>query len=189
MNSLFENPAILLRVATINLYPESLANQISEIRRSLKQIDLTDCKVHFDSLAQLFMNCYNLEAIKGIESLDVEGVDDMDEMFLCAQSLKHLDLQNWQTSNVVNMHNMFMCASSLETLNLAHWDVSNVADMIGMFSNCYKLKRLDVSDWVLTKDTKIDNIFGYCPADMEIICKDANTKQLLQAALESAKRG
>lgn len=134
------------------------------------------------------MNCYNLEAIKGIEALDVECVDDMREMFLCAQSLKHLDLQNWRTSNVDNIHSMFMTASSLETLNLTHWDVSNVADMIGMFSNCYKLKHQDVSDWVLTKDTQIENIFGYCPADMEIICKDANPKQLLQAALESAKR-
>jgi len=57
-------------------------------------------------------------------------------MFRGCSSLKELNLNDFNTSNVVNMHEMFFECSSLKKLNLNNFNTNKVIKMTCMFSGC-----------------------------------------------------
>ena len=57
-------------------------------------------------------------------------------MFKDCSSLKKLNLNNFNTSNVINMNSMFYGCSSLEELNLNSFNTNNVLYMGNMFFHC-----------------------------------------------------
>ena len=60
----------------------------------------------------------------------------MSWMFDGCSSLKELNLNNFNTNNVVDMRWMFQGCSSLKELNLTYFNTSNVTDMRSMFYGC-----------------------------------------------------
>ena len=60
----------------------------------------------------------------------------MSSMFLGCESLKELNLSNFNTNNVNDMAYMFCRCYSLEELNLSNFNTDDVTDMYGMFSEC-----------------------------------------------------
>ena len=56
-------------------------------------------------------------------------------MFRCS-SLKELNLNNFNTNNVIHMIFMFHGCSSLKELNLNNFNTNNVTHMRSMFSKC-----------------------------------------------------
>ena len=60
----------------------------------------------------------------------------MSWMFYNCSSLKELNLNNFNTSNVTNMSWMFYDCRSLTELNLNNFNTNNVTDMSYMFWGC-----------------------------------------------------
>ena len=62
----------------------------------------------------------------------------MNSMFSGSESLKELNLNNFNTNNVIYMDYMFWGCSSLKELNLNNFNTNNVSDMDCMFNGCSK---------------------------------------------------
>ena len=70
----------------------------------------------------------------------------MSSMFQDCESLKYLNLSNFNTKNVTNMSWMFSGCSSLKELNLSNFNINNVTDMSWMFSRCSSIEELNISN-------------------------------------------
>ena len=60
----------------------------------------------------------------------------MSNMFSECSSLKELNLNNFNTSNVTNMRGMFYKCSSVKELIISNFNINNVADMLYMLDDC-----------------------------------------------------
>ena len=110
---------------------------------------------------RLFHSHTDSRSLKAIdaETIDMSNVTDAEQMFNGCRSLRTLDIDNWDVSNVINMKSMFRGAF-LETLDVSSWDVSNVTNMNGMFNNCYYLRELDISSWDTGNVTDMSQMFA-----------------------------
>ena len=66
-------------------------------------------------------------------------------MLIGCDSLKKIDLSNFNTHNVINMSYMFSWCNSLTNINLSNFNTQNVTYMSGMFSGCNSLTNIDDS--------------------------------------------
>ena len=57
----------------------------------------------------------------------------MSYMFFECSSLKELNLNNFDTNNVISMDYMFSLCSSLKELNLNNFNTNNVTNMFNIF--------------------------------------------------------
>ena len=60
----------------------------------------------------------------------------MNCMFYGCSALKELNLDNFNTNNVINMSGMFYRCSTLKGLNLNNFNTNNVTYMSKMFDGC-----------------------------------------------------
>ena len=77
-------------------------------------------------------------------------------------SLKNVDFNNLDTSNVNNMGNMFSGNIELESINLDNFNTNMVRRMNGMFYNCSKLKELDLSKLNMSDMYQVNDMFRGC---------------------------
>ena len=61
--------------------------------------------------------------------------------------VRELDLNSWNTYNVISMVNMFSLCTKLEKVNVQNWNASNFEDMDQIFFTCPKLHKLDLSNF------------------------------------------
>ena len=111
----------------------------------------------YDDLHGMFLECYNLKTINGIDYWDTSHVRDMRQMFAFCISLKTLNLSSFNTSNVNDMDSMFMNCSNLETLDISNFEISNECNVMNMFERCEKLHELRLDNWA---DDKIERIIN-----------------------------
>lgn len=129
----------------------------------------------------MFSNMSNLVDIINLKSINTEDVEDMSYMFYfngCPyQSLKSIDLSNFNTSNVFTMRSMFNGCSQLTELDVSTFDTGNVEEMAYMFQHCEKIKTLDVSNFDVENNSTLEYTFGYC-YELESLMgvKDWNTE-------------
>ena len=97
-----------------------------------------------------------------LSNFDTSDVIDMSGMFYECDFLKSLDLSSFDTSNVINMSCMFSKCAALESLDLSSFNTSNVIDMSDMFRWCESLKSLDLSSFDTSNVTDMDGIFYFC---------------------------
>lgn len=123
---------------------------------------------------------YNLKSLKTIntESMDMSDVTDMTGMFTGCASLSKLDLSTWDTSNVTSMAYMFSGCPSLAKLNLSGWNTSKVTNMENMFYGCKKIKKLDLKKWDTSKVTNMSNMFNWCTSLEQVKVKGWNTSKV-----------
>nr|WP_278245050.1 BspA family leucine-rich repeat surface protein [Ruminococcus flavefaciens] len=103
-----------------------------------------------ENMQNLFNGCTSLE-FPHIEALDTSGIDSTYAMFRNCSSLESvwLNLNNFDTSNIVSFSQMFDGCSKLKIINLSSFDTSSLTDTRYMFRNCSALERITVSDkWV-----------------------------------------
>ena len=91
-----------------------------------------------------------------------------DFMFAECTKLKHLDLDNFNSSYVTNMSCMFMQCTSLEDLNINKLDTQNVKDMSGMFYGCESLTILDLSNCNTQNVENMSLLFFGCKSLFDI---------------------
>lgn len=74
---------------------------------SLIEVDITNC-TFIDSIEGLFDRCRALtnEGLIGFETIKLSNVTDMRNVFVECNSLKTIDLSNWDVGNVTNLNNL-----------------------------------------------------------------------------------
>ena len=125
---------------------------------------------------------------KGLNSIKLpndfaKGKKSLDNLFNSSSNgyrndgnntIKSLDMANWDTSDVANMHSMFNGCTYVDKFEVGKWDTSKVTDMSGMFSQNYKSSIpqynaqymkctiIDVSNWNTSNVTDMSNMFDRC---------------------------
>ena len=112
------------------------------------------------NMAFYFAKMPVLEEIN-LEKLDTFGVTNMTYLFYYTNSLKMLDVTNFDTGNVTSMMDMFAHCGA-RTINLEGLNTSKVTDMYHMFSESENLEYLDLSSFDTSKVTNMDGMFGAC---------------------------
>ena len=135
-------------------------------------IDFNDIDVsHLDS----FYNKNKVGIFEGtkfkhidISDWDVSNVTNMVAMFFRCEELKSVgDISEWDVSNVTDMGSMFFRCEKLESIgDISNWDVSNVAVMSYMFEFCKKFNQ-DISNWDVSKVRYKIAMFYNCPIKEE----------------------
>ena len=77
---------------------------------------------------------------------------------------KHIDISNWNVSNVKSTICMFYKCDELESVgDISNWNVSNVTDMYSMFYECKELETVgDISKWNVSNITNMSFMFYNC---------------------------
>ena len=89
---------------------------------------------------------YNLEKID-FSNVNTSKMIYMGNMFYGARNLKQIiNLDKFDTSNVVNMQSMFNGCKKLTTVDLSSFNTSKVVDMSSMFLQCNSLKTIYASN-------------------------------------------
>ena len=74
----------------------------------LEYLDLSNFDTsNVTDMNHMFASCHKLKEIKGINKFNTNKVIDMNTMFGECNELQHLDLSNFDTSNVTKMNHMF----------------------------------------------------------------------------------
>lgn len=96
---------------------------------------------------EMFARCPNLKMIIGIETMNVASGKSFTLMFDGANSLKELDLHNWDMSKAENVDLMFWQCKNLEKLNCENWQLPKCESAELFVSHCYALSELNVKNW------------------------------------------
>lgn len=76
--------------------------------RSTITIDITGWNTsRVTSMEKMFLRCYDLTEIKGLENIDVSSVKNFNQMFFDCKSLHFNNLENWKVKESAEMNNMF----------------------------------------------------------------------------------
>ena len=108
--------------------------------------------------------------ITGLENLETELVTNMERMFLNCK-VQQLNLNTFDTSNVTTLLATFAECTNLITLEVNDWDTSNVISMgtrgidasnVGTFQSCSKLTQLNLSKWNTSNVVEMGGMFRGC---------------------------
>ena len=109
----------------------------------------------------MFEGCESLKSLD-LNKPDTSNVKDMSHMFDGCKNLETLNLSEMDTSNVKDMSHMFDGCKSLKTVDLSSLDTSNVSNMSFMFVDCKKLSNIGVDELPHHTDTKTFGMFAGC---------------------------
>ena len=106
----------------------------------------------------------NLTSLKRVEfnNCNTTNVTKMNSMFYGCGSLSYMDVSCLDTSNVTDMSHMFYRCSNLTALNLSNFDTSKVTDMRYMFGECSSLTALDVRSFNTANVKNMNAMFYHC---------------------------
>lgn len=107
-----------------------------------------------------------------LNQLDVSNIKNFSMMFQEAKSLVDLAIGDWNVSNGVTFETMFNDCSNLTQLDVANWDVSNGKSFSYMFADCYNLKSLAVANWNVANGTDFSAMFGMFDGDSKLVTLD-----------------
>ena len=98
--------------------------------------------------------------------IDVSNIDSFcgkyDKGLFKDMNFKHIDISNWNVSNVTNMSHMFCMCNTLKSLgDLSKWNVSKVTNMEHMFHYCENFNQ-DISSWNVSSVTSMGCMFLDC---------------------------
>lgn len=104
-----------------------------------------------------------------LSDYDTSNIIDMSTMFLTYSS-SSLDLSSFDTRNVTDMYGMFAWCGNLEKLDLSSFDTSNVTNATFMFLGCRSLSELDLSNFDMSNVKDYINMFNGCVSLRLIKC-------------------
>lgn len=116
-----------------------------------------------------------------ISRFDTRKVQDMSEMFSGIRYLSRgsakitLNLNNFNTSNVVNMKGMFKDSSRFTDINMSNFNTSKVTDMSEMFYGATSLPTINLSSFDFQNVTDMNSMFFQLPNLQTIVVSRFNT--------------
>ena len=142
----YENETIYYYTETVNLYMNSVLDNMYRGLRRLSQLDITEINTSKVTRA-LYMFVYCSLTSIDLSNFNTSNMIHMGAMFE-SSSFINLDLSNFNTANVENMSYMFSRSSNLKNINFGNnFKTENVTTMWGMFNYCTSLKILDISNF------------------------------------------
>ena len=142
-------------------YPQTVDFKV-DLADKFKRIDKMVDISAVEDLSALFNIFRNLEYIDATKTMDTSSATDMTSMFNTCDSLKEIDLSNFNTSKVTKFTSMFNWCKSLTTLDLSNWNTCNVESLSSMFHDCEKLVSVNLANWDLTIAKHLDAMFYNC---------------------------
>ena len=109
----------------------------------------------------MFSGCNSLRNID-LSNFNTQNVTNMSFMFSECISLTNIDLSNFNTQNVIDMSNMFSWCYSLTNIDLSNFNTQNVIDMCFMFKECNSLTNIDLSNFNTQNVTNMNDMFYGC---------------------------
>jgi len=108
---------------------------------------------------KLFSELPQLQRFSGADLVDTSQVTNMGYMFQFDQSLKELDLRNWDVRQVTSMPEAFWGTTSLQVLRIENWETPRLDFVRGMFTYC-GVQSLDLRRWSINKVDDLSNMFS-----------------------------
>ncbi len=142
----------------------------------IETIDLTgwDFRVCAD-VDSMFQDADRLEEVTGEDTwTNMHGIESMSRMFSGCESLKSLDVTDWDVSNVTGTYSfnyVFNNCKTIEELDVKNWDVSSGENFTAMFMNCENLKEIDISNWDMASfsyNSYMEDMFNGCKQFTEL---------------------
>ena len=134
-----------------------------EFKDQITEIEFTGDVIAHSHSGSLFANLENVEKITNLNRLNTSNVTMMWNMFSDMNSLRELDVGNFDTSNVRNMNLMFNGLRLITELDVSSFDTSNVEDMSYMFSHMSSLTKLNLSKFNTSRVTNMGAMFYNTP--------------------------
>ena len=125
----------------------------------------------------MFYNCNSLKSLN-LSNFDTSNVVDMRSMFYNCNSLNSLDISSFDTSQVKNMNNMFYNCSSLNSLDLLNFNTSNIINMNNMFKECNNLMFININ--ISNQNSTTNDIF-FSGHEILMVCGENNIDFLIKA--------
>ncbi len=124
------------------------------------------------------------ESLKDIEfeKIDTSQVTNMQGMFQYCKQLKKLDLRGFDTSQVTMMTGMFNVCTELNSIDVSNFDTSQVTIMAGMFADCSALSNVDVSCFDTVQVTSMNGMFVGCNSLSGLDLSSFNTANVTSMA-------
>ena len=107
----------------------------------------------------MFSNCSGLTNLE-VENFNTSNVLNFSSLFQNCSALTSLDVSKFDTKSATLMVAMFAGCSSLTSLDLSNFDTSNVTSMEAMFSGCTNLTNLNVSSFNTSNVCHITDMQG-----------------------------
>lgn len=113
------------------------------------------------SLAMVFYTMKNITHLD-LSNWDVSNIENMNAMFEGCKGLQSIDFTGWKPQKLKTLYKTFYECLSLKTLDMGSWDLSNVVSMASTFRYCQNLSMLDVSKWNVANVTNFSDCFRMC---------------------------
>ena len=125
----------------------------------------------------MFYECDSIKTLD-LSNFNNEKVTDMCFMFRGCTSLTNINLSNFDTQNVTEMHQMFTYCKSIKSLDLSNFNTENVTCMANMFSSCNSLVNLDLSNFNTQNVTDMRCMFNDCKSLVNLDLSNFNTQNV-----------
>lgn len=97
-----------------------------------------------------------------LDNYDTSNIIDMSYMFHSCNKLNNLNLSKFNTRDVIDMRCMFVNCFNLSELDLSSFDTSKVITMTDMFLGCSGLTKLDLSSFDTRNVIHMTDMFSMC---------------------------
>ena len=130
----------------------------------MEYLDLSDFDTsNATEMGGMFMQCYKLKEIKGINKFNTSNVNSLKGTFQNCREMEYLDLSNFDTSKVIDMRWTFNgCFNLKEIKGINKFNTSNVNSLKGTFQNCSEMEYLDLSNFDTSNVIDMDSTFNGC---------------------------
>jgi len=124
---------------------------------------------------------YECDSIKSLDlsNFNNENITDMSFMFRGCTSLTSINLSNFNTQSVTDMYQMFVDCESLKSLDLSSFNIENVTDMGFMFSGCTSLTSINLSNFNTKNATNMSRMFFGCKSLINLDLSNFNTQKVI----------
>ena len=137
------------------------------------------------NMARMFQDCKVQQL--NLNTFDTSNVTTLLATFAECTNLITLEVNDWDTSNVISMGTRgidasnvgtFQSCSKLTQLNLSKWNTSNVVEMGGMFRGCSGLTNLDLSHFDTSNVVSMYGMFSGCTNLQSLNIQNFNTSKV-----------
>ena len=137
------------------------------------------------NMARMFQDCKVQQL--NLNTFDTSNVTTLLATFAECTNLITLEVNDWDTSNIISMGTRgidasnvgtFQSCSKLTQLNLSKWNTSNVVEMGGMFRGCSGLTNLDLSHFDTSNVVSMYGMFSGCTNLQSLNIQNFNTSKV-----------
>lgn len=134
-------------------------------KSGISTIDLNMPSTALQDTQSMFRNCYNLTAVNGINSWNMNKVSTVAYMFANCYNLPAMNLSGWAAKGMIKLNNicsMFFNCQNLQTVNFVNWGTTALVNATQAFNGCPNLITVNMDGMKLNKVSNMMNMFAGC---------------------------